>query len=345
MSDAVIEDSGPQHEILAPNSTCVAKLETRVNAGKPADILCADVDGTLYKKVFAGGVWNKEGNNAATFRELQAKSVPLALISGRPDFDTATDKEMLGLGVTPADLVIAGAGSLIYWRGDQGELMLDQEFLELMKEQKVKYAGKEFSYNPERLLPLLEKEVEAFKQFGVLGARIDRNKGTGFNTIDLTDVSFENLGKLVNHLRTQFAGVKIEFSEDLEKISEGKFSGWMQIVPASGDKDKALRFVLEKVAAEINPYNAEAAKKPVAHVVGDAAIDIWMLAMGTGERDAYIAKGYALGNLTPYAQGKLEIVKKALNSHTNETWRKADLTILTETATDGVAEVANLIEA
>lgn len=142
---------------------------------------------------------------------------------------------------------------------------------------------------------------------------------------------------------TQFSGIKVEFSEDLKKIKEGKFSGWMQILPAAGGKDKALRFVMEKIAAKINPLG-EVNKRLQASVVGDAAIDIWMLAMGTNARDSYDVRGYALGNLTPYAKGKLAVVQESLENHREKGWRQAHLTILKEEASAGVAKVANLFD-
>jgi len=341
---AASPDNLPNQEILAANLTCFNKLEGRVNSGKSADILCADVDGTLYKKVLTDEHWGKKGNNSAAFQELEEKSIPHVLISGRPDFDTATDQEMSDLGVTPADVAIAGAGTIVYWRDDKEKLVLDQEFLSLMKSQKVIYGGKEeFLYNPEKLQPLLGQEIALFKQFGVKGLKIDTNQGAGFNTIDISNMSFDQLGKLVSHLRAKFSGIKVEFSEDLEKLDENHFSGWMQIVPASGGKDKALRFVLEKIAARINPFNAETAKKPVAHIIGDAAIDILMLAMGAGEKDPYSVRQYALGNLTAYTRAKLERVKTSLSQHKNPDWRQAHLTILEEQASIGVAKVVNSI--
>lgn len=313
-------------EILAANLTCVAKLKTRVNTGKSPDILCLDIDGTIV------------GDNTTAFESLNSKNVPHVLISGRPDFDAGIDREMADLGVTPADAAIAGAGTLVYWRNNQGGLVLDQEYLSLMKNQQVVHADKEgLAYNPDQLLPLLEQETEVFKPSGVKGVRIDRNQGIGFDTLDIADMSFDQLGKLVTHLRSKFSGIKVEFSEDLTKLDEKSFSGWMQIVPSSGGKDRALRFVLEKIARSI--------KKPTAHIVGDAAIDIWMLGMGTGVKDAYSAKQYALGNLTLYTRLKLEAMAKALKKQPKAEQRQAHLTILKETSTAGVAKVVDSIEA
>ena len=120
------------------NSIIVSKVKERISQSKPADILSLDVDGTVYTLVpDAEGNLIKTGDNSQTSTQVKEKSIPIIINSGRPDWKEENDQEMASLGLVAPDVVSVAGGSLIYWREKDGRLLLDQNWLRLMNEQKI----------------------------------------------------------------------------------------------------------------------------------------------------------------------------------------------------------------
>ena len=288
------------------NSILFAKLSDRIRDGHPADVVCLDVDGTVYLKIQTeDGKWKKEGDNSALSEKLARSNIPLVLISGRPDWDEKSDQEMADLSLMAPDVVVVGAGSVIYWRQQDGSMKPDEEFSRLMREQKVTYeigeAQAEFAYDAERIVQILNSELAEFQSSGFERAKVDQSKGINFVTLDITDMSLANLGQIVARVKETLQGVKVMFSENLEKVDGEKFSGWVQIIPLLGGKDGATRYLFDRISQAINPASIDA-KKPQGHIVGDASVDIWMLSLGTGKNQPYKLNEYALANATPYEE-------------------------------------------
>lgn len=306
----VIEAESKQLE----NTRIVSKLGKRLEHGKPADIVCLDIDGTVYEKMKnQDGQWVKEGDNTVTSQKLTEGSIPLVLISARPDWDDNSDREMEGLNLCNADAVIAGAGTLIYWRDQDGKMKIDEEYLQKLREQKITYEkdGEKFEepYNPESIREVLDNNLQDLKDSGlVTKVKVDTNKGIGFTTIDISDMPFKQLHELrsrIMGIKGLLKGVRVTFSEDLEQLSGETFSGWVQILPENSNKGLAMTYLLEKTARTVNPASIDQ-KKPRAHAVGDSAVDMWMLLASSREDDPYEIKGHLLKNASTYATKRME---------------------------------------
>jgi hypothetical protein len=221
------------------------------------------------------------------------------------------------LGLPRADVVIAGAGTIVYFRTPDGNLVVDEEFINTIKNQRIVYRHKvdnsfnpssEENYNPPRLQTYLNKYLG--DEFTI---KIDQNPAGGFVTLDISKMPYLKLKELIELIKKGVGGIKLEFSEDLEKADnlENHFTGWIQVVPISGGKDKVLRYSLTKICQKINPEN-RSDKKLKVYPFGDAAIDIWILGMGAGKDHPYILEQIGVANLKPYAKNRLERMKAAL---------------------------------
>ena len=162
-------------------------------------------------------------------------------------------------------------------------------------------------------------------------------------------MSFAQVEELSREIKSHIQGVKVTFSEDLKRLSSETFTGWMQILPAIADKGRAIRYIAGTIAKHVNSANIET-KKPIIHAIGDAAIDINKLAMGTGLRDRYRVNGYLLGKPTAYAASKLPAVlasqEKQAAKEISPTGRVSHLEIFEESLSGpkGIFTVVNRLE-
>ena len=348
--------------------TAINKLVRRCNSGKRGDVVVLDIDGTVYNQTKTpDGKWVKKGDNSELSDKITGENIPLVLISGRVDWGAEGDEEMATYNLTKADVIAAGAGSIIYWRGEDGQLHLDTDYLENLKRTKVigrltkdqfdglpmdeqshysasengvngnnvAYTREIGEYDPEQLVPTLSTLIS-----GIEGTRvkIDRNKGLDFTVIDLNKVSLDQLKRMLFTLRNGLKGVTIEFSEDLKDLSGDYFTGWMQVLPSGGGKDGALRWITNRMMDEVEVKVSKDKTNISAHVIGDATIDIWMLATGsTGDTSGRIRFiQYRLSLLTPYAASKLKPVMESLHSSGMILKSSSDLIQLTQTGPEGV---------
>ncbi len=351
-------NSSQENLSLVEKSSIINTLQTRDKTNKPLDVLCLDIDGTVYmKEKNSEGKWVKKGDNSEVSNQLRQKNIPQIMISARPDHGPNEEQEMLNLKLNPFDVVIVGAGTVIYWRNQEGNLELDKEFVERMANHPIGYRQKtvdgtglergiirKAKYNPQLIKDILEPGLDQFKPAGFQSIYLDSNVGVGFTTLHVENMTFEDLKKTINYVKNSIQGIRVTFSEDIEHLSKEQFNGWIQIIPACAGKDKALRYVLEKIAHKINPFGEEN-KKIAAHIAGDSAIDIWMLAMGTNYEDPYSVNQYRLGNSSPYAKGKLDQVKETLNSEKNtseyKTGRQANLKLIDEEGPSGIKKIVD----
>lgn len=329
-------------------SSALSKLKRRANRKKPLDIVFSDVDGTVYTiNKEEDGTWTKEGDNKESSKLLSERNIPLTLISGRPDWGEKEDKEMKRLGLDPAEIVISGAGTVIYWRDEEGRLVPDEEYSKRMANQQISIHDEESpyegGYDPDVIRSTLARKLDSFVAHGMTEVRVEENSGTGFVVLDVDAIPFDKLKSLIYEIRNTVKGITVEYSEDLKRVSEDHFSGWVQIVPKSGGKDSASKYVLEKLASKVNPYNSDEKKKPIGHMIGEGSIDIWMLAMGVRREDIYDLRQYGLGNLTPNARSRLEKVidsfKSTLDSGKSLPSKRAYLDLIDQKGSEGLREV------
>jgi hydroxymethylpyrimidine pyrophosphatase-like HAD family hydrolase len=338
--------------VMEQKPSIITKLEKRRQQGLPPQIVMTDLDGTVYEKIDTpSGHKEKVGDNSEADAHINERNIGMGFVSGRPDWNEDTDNEMDGLGFKhPADLIVAGAGTVIYWRQPNGQLKVDKEFEGMLVNHKVTLTGENekqpTNYNPSEVTQFIEKSFHSrYQNLGMQEVKTEVNQSIGFSTITVKDMSVQDLEKLIIDLRTQTKGLKIEYSEDLDQLdATGKtFSGWLQIIPSIAGKDDASRFVMDKISSELSK-SRDTKQKLKASFVGDASIDIWMLAMGSGEKDNYTVEQTLLGNATFLAQNKLRKVMEALkNSQAPAGWRKAHLKQISQRGAKGFNSIIKAI--
>jgi hydroxymethylpyrimidine pyrophosphatase-like HAD family hydrolase len=287
--------------------------------------------------------WTKEGDNTEASAALIQKDVPLILITARPDWSEGSNAEMEKLNLTKADVVIAGAGTIIYWLNKESVLTIDPVFREKLQRHLITYklGNKTEIYDPEAIKQYLTANLVGYDKDGLTNVKVDTNQGLGFTTLDIHAMPLAVFHKLIIKIRSLIWGVKVQFSEDLERISPDKFSGWIQVTPSLSGKDDSLRYVLETISNKINPYNLNDQANLKVHTVGDSAIDNWMIAMGTSNKDPYSVTGYSLGNRTPIAATVLEKVDTSLKKRPDIAGRLAHLQFISDSGPKGILSVIN----
>jgi hypothetical protein len=251
--------------------------------GQEPCVFCLDVDGTIYVyERNEKGELTKRGLSKEAKRIIEERQIPIILNSGRPDWNDSSDEELEKLGLPRADVVIAGAGTIVYFRTPSGNLVVDEEFINIIKNQRIVYRQRiddsfyplsEENYNPPRLQTYLTKYLgDKFTPF-VRNIKIDQNPAGGFVTLDISEMPYLKLKELIELIKKGVGGIKLEFSEDLKKADdlENHFTGWIQVVPISEGKDKALRYLLTKICQKINPEN-RSDKKLEVYAFGDASM-------------------------------------------------------------------------
>src|SRR3972149_1166855 len=124
MDDLQSLDLEKNPEMLLDHLSAVKKLRERYAKGKQPKMCGFDIDGSIYDQQFVGGQWVKSGDNSESTKILTEESIPHGLISARPDHVGNGEEEMACYKLSPADYVISGAGTLVYWRTDQGKFVL-----------------------------------------------------------------------------------------------------------------------------------------------------------------------------------------------------------------------------
>jgi len=312
------------------NSTILDKLKTRVEQGKPADVVCLDFDGVVYElNRTADGRFERSGDNTELSKIMAEGSIPHLIISARPDWGEGDSAKAAEFGLSDPDAVIVGVGTVIYWRDKEGKLIADQEYSELMKHQKISFVEdgkpKTIDYSPEVLADVLSGALNDYAALGCDKIKIDRNSQGGFVVLDISDMPYDVLTRLIREIKHEVNGVRVTFSENIEKVSDEVFTGWLQVLPKGAGKDGATRFALDKIARGSNPAQIDQ-KKVKAHIFGDSAVDIWMLALGNRQGDPYTMDQYLLKNATPHAQNKTRPLLDACSGETDD----ADITRITE---------------
>lgn len=355
-----IESTGPLEGGIE-KTQLFGKLKKRTESGKPLALFFTDVDGTLYTmKNRPEGGHDIIGNNERTSEILLEGNIPLVLVTGRSAWSMSDNKGLEDYnGLTQADVLIGGGGSYILWRNPQTkEFWMDEEYLAKLKEQKIRYRNGnnwiETSYDPKTIAEQLTPQLNTALGDKLRSVKAVYNNSVGVTTVDVAGIPFKQLDDISEQIKGLVQGTKLLISDalaDPASISRDQYSGLIHIVPALSGKDRAVRYILDRVCSnpQISNYLKSQQSKVQTYVVGDATIDINMLAMGAGVNDQYEFHQYALENLTPYATYKLKGVSSFMAGDASVKQREsgrrvANLTFLKQgTGSEGVNEVAKKI--
>lgn len=321
------------------DSIALEKIRRRQRLGKPLDLLALDIDGTIGIRTRQG---TYIGSNRETAQQIRDKNIPVILNTGRPEWEETQDTSISqNYALPPADAVIAGSGTLVYWRNKDGLLQIDKKYLELMRRQRISIRTDgntvDRPYNPDLIANTLNPILSEFIQNGLQQILVDRNDGIGGVRLVAESMSYEELRRMIRRVQSKIAGIKLQISEYSSENMDQAFSGWIHIVPAAGGKDRALSYVL----SELNRAG-DFDEKLIAHAIGDSSLDTPMLAMGTSEKSGFEVKQYALGNHAPDARRRLQNVMTALSSSVrNQSFPRAQVRFLPQNGPDGVFHVTN----
>lgn len=333
---------------ILENSVVAAKLDARRAAGKPLDLIVSDVDGTLYMRG-TRGVYT--GKNRELAQQLREKNIPFIINTGRPVWNQAEDANFgYDMDLPKPDAVIAGTGTAIYWRQKNGKLCIDETFAERMNNHLIFYEKegvlKSARFNPHQIARILRPELEPFIQSGQLRKiLVDEgpmlpdgtfgNEGLRFVLVDLDP---QTMKKLKRSMQDRISGIKIDICEMGDYATANSFTGWMHLVPSIAGKEKAAKYVLERIREGM----ALREEKLHAHALGDASNDIRVLAAGSHPtKDPYVLHQYGLGNLQSRAHTILKKVADAAARSVGADRRQSQLILLEAEGPDGVYEVVN----
>lgn len=330
------------------SSLIAAKLQKRIHEGKSADVVIADVDGTVYVRQPTGGIYR--GRNYETTQQLQNKSIPLILNTARPIWDPDQDRDITDkVGLPNPDAIIAGTGTMIYWRNTDGSLSIDHEYADRMKQHKIvvnkngQPTTVPFSIHAvgEAIQPHLLKYVSPKKLVDFLvdqGPQLpDGTRGIDGLRLVFQHTPYEELKQLTRELRENISGIKLQLSEITEQTTSDTFTGWVHVIPSIAGKNKATEYILTKLAGA-NPGH-----KINAHVLGDTSVDIPLLTMGSNpDKDGYTVHQYGVQNLPERTRAKLTRVVEALSGERGQSLAKrAHLKLMDSPGPDALFEVVD----
>lgn len=342
----------------ATNTRITKKLLQRQKENKPLDVLISDIDGTLYihsrQGVFVG-------QNAETARQLNEKQIPFIVNTGRPAWDGYEDARLERFDLPRPDAVIAGTGTVIYWRDNNGELHIDDDYASRMANHRIIIkegpSSPATAFDPQviakTLLPDLRRYVRAKEIVDVLvdaGPMLPNGEfgAEGLRLVAM-EMSYDRLKEFIQHIREKIAGVKVDFSEISEQSTADDFTGWLHIIPTIAGKEQAARYVLGKIhdglAQDSGHVPGQEEQKIDAHVVGDASNDLRILTMGAHpQRDPFRLHQYGLQNLPDYPRRKLEDIITILDQAKDTGAPRAQVKILEKSGPEGVHQIVNELQ-
>ena len=340
-----------KEKILIQSSTISSKLEQRHLEGKQLDVLISDADGTLYMRQ---GPSVYIGKNKETAKQIKEKNIPFIINTGKPAWDEHEDHAFsTGISLPLPDAVIAGTGTMIYWRQQNGDLLIDEEYSQKIGKHLISYTEgqiqKNVRFDPELVVKLIVPELKPYIHSRQLHeVLVDQGPVLPDGTLGIeglrlvaVDLPYTQLKALIKDINNRVSGLKIDFSEAGTHPVEGNFTGWIHVVPSVAGKEKAAEYILSKLHDAMNLGDA----RLEGHVVGDASNDIRILATGTHpDKDPYTLNQYGLHNLQKYTRDTLEKVTNALSKSNNSGNRRAHLSFLEESGPDGVHKIINSLQ-
>lgn len=287
-------------EGLLEQSSAVMKLQHRISAGQRADVLASDIHGvvlvppqTRHRRT---GRYLMESNWPA-MQMLQDKSVPVMYVTGLQSWDDEQDEYLGTYGIARGDVISAGTGSLVYWRDEQGQLRLDEAYAQRMKAHPVTLYGKNgytVPYSPGIIASELSGAINRRMFSCFRDMKVIENDGAGVLSIKVSGAEMEEIQALHHAINGTVGGIKIAVSESQhpENRQSSRITGDLHVIPNIAGKDRSLRYILGRLSRALGDAHIHA------HAIGDATVDVPMLAMGSGTHDPYTVHGYLVANAT-----------------------------------------------
>lgn len=251
-------------------------------------VFFVDFDGTLFtpdKRIFSAHFYNRH-----LTQMLNKHNIPFVVVTGRSHWNLKSDIETMLLGMEKPDAIVAGAGSVIYYRLANNQLAVDTSWTKIMKQTRVKWQGvEELAWNREVILQMLHCILPDYVTI------LPHSADTFLIRLYVRELPMPQLLSLKKKIEDHFThGVQVIFTEKLlQKNSLEFFSGNILIVPTTAGKDNAVKYLLN-IGKEMRqtPLNA--------YCFGDATIDVPMLSIKPQLRK-YDIQTYGV-NLTPLAR-------------------------------------------
>src|SRR5690349_16912223 len=104
-------------------------------------VFFVDFDGTLFtpdKRIISAHFYNRQLKQM-----LNKYNIPFVVVTGRSHWNLKSDIETMLLGMAKPDAVVAGAGSVIYYRLANNQMAVDTSWAKTMKQTLVKWQGVE----------------------------------------------------------------------------------------------------------------------------------------------------------------------------------------------------------
>lgn len=325
---------------LARSSTLGTKLHERNQNSKRGDVLCLDVDGTCYIRT-PQGIYI--GPNRDTYSQIKEKNIPLVLSTGRPVWTIESDNDFIrSTGLLAPDAVMAGVGTLLYFRNTDGILVPDVDYFNHMRNQQVGFLSKdpdtlEFrksltAFDPITIAKKLVPIFQDFAHFGLSDLLIDPNDGVGNLRLVAQGMEYPTIHAMKESIYQQVTGLKLHLSEYDHTLPD--FNGWIHIIPSQAGKDRAIRYLMSVLnLAEVTDLNV--------HIFGDSSLDIPMLAMGVSADDKFNVHQYPVANMAPTATAQLETVSSL--QHSSNSPRKSNITFLNQVGPDAINTVVSTL--
>lgn len=266
-------------------------------SGLSSTVFFVDFDGTMFtpnQKLITAPFYNVQ-----TGKLLKKYNIPLIVVTGRSTWTQKSDIETMLLGLPKPDAVVAGAGSIIYYRLPNGQLSLDTDWENRMSETVIQWRReREKTWNRETVLetirPLLPANI----------AVLPNSADTYLIRLYAKQMPMEHLMELKKTIEMHFMqGIKVILTEKLLQPNTLEvFSGNILIVPETAGKENAVKYLL----GVIDNKARHASTKEIfqAYCFGDATIDIPMLTLKS-EPGKFDMHTYGV-NLTPLAKKTLQ---------------------------------------
>ncbi|HSW96701.1 MAG TPA: HAD-IIB family hydrolase [Candidatus Saccharimonadales bacterium] len=251
-------------------------------------VFFVDFDGTLFtpdKKIITAPFYNLQIKTV-----LQRSQIPFVVVTGRSTWTRKSDFETMFLGLTKPDAVIAGAGSIIYYRLPNGQLALDTSWEKQMSQTKIQWQhSSKIPWNREIVLQNIHHLLPQ-------SVRILPNSSDKYLIrLYVKEMSIKELTKIKETVENHFNNsIQVIFTEKLlQKNTRDIFSGNILLIPPTAGKDHAIRYLLNLLPNFKHIF-----------CFGDATIDVPMLTIKS-EAKKFDVQTYGV-NLTPLAKKLLQ---------------------------------------
>ncbi len=237
-----------------------------MNGGLPSFII-SDFDGSLFtpniRIIYESILQNRIVSNI-----LKRKNIPLVINTGRSDWNKSEKIDAQLVSIHP-DIIIAGAGTKIYYREKAHQLTHDQLWNEKLAKQPFLYKGKSYVWGDKNTVTLIKSAIDEYRETTEEIIPFIPKKGHEFlvrytvkgitnNQLIETAVSLQNIFK---------KGIKVIFTEHLWSRSLGTPTGDILLIPESAGKDRATDYILSSFASYFG-------RKMNGFCFGDGSIDL-----------------------------------------------------------------------